>query len=76
MMCPEYGHKCNSAESVEVVEETFDSFEVKHANGTGFQDGDTVVIIKDLPVKGSPKAIKAGMKVKNITLAILQRLVS
>jgi len=31
-------------------------------------DGDTVVLIKGLPVKGAPKPIKAGTKVKNIKL--------
>ncbi|MCB0474821.1 MAG: alkylphosphonate utilization protein, partial [Flavobacteriaceae bacterium] len=33
------------------------------------QNGDTVIVIKDLPVKGAPKPIKAGTKVKNIRLA-------
>ena len=28
-----------------------------------------MVVIKNLPVKGSPKGIKAGTKVKNIRLA-------
>jgi len=28
----------------------------------------TVIIVKDLPVKGAPKPIKAGTKVKNIRL--------
>lgn len=33
------------------------------------QGGDTVVLIKDLPVKGAPRRpIKAGTKVKNIKL--------
>lgn len=41
---------------------------VKDANGNVLSDGDTVVIVKDLPVKGAPKAIKAGTKVKNIRL--------
>jgi protein PhnA len=41
---------------------------VKDANGTLLASGDTVVIIKDLPVKGAPKAIKSGTKVKNIRL--------
>lgn len=41
---------------------------VKDSNGNILQDGDTVVVIKDLPVKGAPKAIKAGTKVKNIRL--------
>jgi protein PhnA len=41
---------------------------VKDANGTILQDGDAVVVIKDLPVKGAPKPIKAGTKVKRIRL--------
>ncbi len=38
------------------------------SNGNELQDGDTVIVIKDLPVKGAPKPIKAGTKVKNIRL--------
>ena len=71
MMCPECGHEWNPNESIasteSVVEET-DSSVVKDANGTVLQDGDTVILIKDLPVKGASKAIKAGTKVKNIKL--------
>ncbi|MCH2234950.1 MAG: alkylphosphonate utilization protein [Crocinitomicaceae bacterium] len=40
--------------------------EVKDANGNTLKDGDDVTVIKDLPVKGAPKPIKAGTKVKNI----------
>jgi len=69
MMCPECGHEWNPNEPIEVVEEAIDSSVVKDANGAVLQDGDTVVIIKDLPVKGASKAIKAGTKVKNIKLA-------
>lgn len=69
MMCPECGHEWNPSETLEVVaEETTDSSVVKDANGTVLQDGDNVIIIKDLPVKGASKAIKAGTKVKNIKL--------
>ena len=68
MMCPECGHEWNPNEPIEVVEEVIDSSVVKDANGALLQDGDTVVIIKDLPVKGASKAIKAGTKVKNIKL--------
>ena len=42
---------------------------VLDANGNELQNGDTVITIKNLPVKGSPKPIKAGTKVKNIRLA-------
>lgn len=38
------------------------------SNGNELKDGDSVVVIKDLPVKGAPKPIKAGTKVKNIRL--------
>lgn len=68
MMCPECGHEWNPNEPIEVVEQAIDLSVVKDANGAVLQDGDTVVIIKDLPVKGASKAIKAGTKVKNIKL--------
>jgi protein PhnA len=67
-MCPECGHEWNPNELPEAVAEEPDSSVVKDANGNVLQDGDTVVLIKDLPVKGSSKAIKAGTKVKNIKL--------
>ena len=68
MMCPECGHEWNPKEQVESVAEEQDASIVKDANGNVLQDGDTVVLIKDLPVKGASKAIKAGTKVKNIRL--------
>lgn len=67
MMCPECGHEWNPDEIV-VPAENADTLVVKDANGNVLQDGDTVVIIKDLPVKGASKSIKAGTKVKNIRL--------
>ena len=70
MMCPECGHEWNPDENIEAenASEGADSIVVKDANGNVLQDGDTVVLIKDLPVKGAPKPIKAGTKVKNIKL--------
>ena len=41
---------------------------VKDVNGNQLQDGDSVIVIKDLKVKGTSKPIKAGTKVKNIRL--------
>ena len=41
---------------------------VKDANGNVLQSGDTVVVIKDLKVKGSTTVVKGGTKVKNIRL--------
>jgi protein PhnA len=42
---------------------------VHDAHGNVLQDGDTVVVIKDLKVKGSSSVVKVGTKVKNIRLA-------
>lgn len=66
MICPECNHEWNPND-VEEEESTRETV-VKDANGNILQDGDSVVIVKDLPVKGAPKAIKAGTKVKNIKL--------
>lgn len=41
---------------------------IRDAVGNVLSDGDNVTVIKDLPVKGSPKPIKAGTKVRGIRL--------
>ncbi len=45
-----------------------DASVVKDSNGTVLQDGDAVVLIKDLKVKGSSITLKQGTKVKSIRL--------
>lgn len=62
--CPECGNEWNAEE--DATQDT--SASIKDSNGNMLQDGDTVVVIKDLPVKGYSKSIKAGTKVKNIRL--------
>lgn len=66
LVCPECAHEWNPEDVAEEEVET--GLVVKDANGSVLQDGDTVVVVKDLPVKGAPKPIKAGTKVKNIRL--------
>ncbi|AFL85628.1 alkylphosphonate utilization operon protein PhnA [Belliella baltica DSM 15883] len=61
LTCPECGFEWK-------IEQPEEAFVVKDANGAVLQDGDAVVVVKDLPVKGAPKSIKAGTKVKNIRL--------
>jgi len=41
---------------------------VLDSNGNRLQTGDSVIVIKNLPVKGAPKPVKSGTKVKNIRL--------
>jgi protein PhnA len=60
--CPECGHEWSDEETKEKQPV------VKDANGNILENGDSVVVIKDLPVKGAPKPVKAGTKVKNIRL--------
>jgi protein PhnA len=62
MNCPECGNEWNADEVVE------DTSIVKDINGVVLAHGDSVVVMKDLPVKGFLKAIKSGTKVKNIRL--------
>lgn len=63
LVCPECGHEWNPKEVVEN-----NAPQVRDANGNILNDGDTVVVVKNLPVKGSPQPVKAGTKVKNIRL--------
>lgn len=63
LMCPECGHEWDPKD----VSDS-DELIVKDANGNMLKNGDSVIIVKDLPVKGAPKPIKAGTKVKNIRL--------
>lgn len=67
--CPECYNEWNPNEKIE--EDTLKAPEPKKvldANGNELNDGDSVIIIKNLPVKGSPRPIKSGTKVKNIRL--------
>ncbi len=73
MVCPECFHEWNpeevDASTSSATKEETASGKVIDSNGNELKEGDTVVVIKDLPVKGSSKAVKAGTKVKNIKLA-------
>lgn len=61
-VCPECAHEWQDAPNEEVHETVHD------AHGNVLQDGDSVVLIKDLKVKGSSMVIKQGTKVKGIRL--------
>ena len=61
--CPECSNQWNPKE-VELENE----LQVIDSKGNRLQNGDNVIIIKNLPVKGAPKPVKSGTKVKNIRL--------
>lgn len=61
--CPECGHEWKPSEVA-----TEGTLVVLDSNGNELQNGDSVIVIKNLPVKGASGPVKAGTKVKNIRL--------
>ena len=53
-ICPECAHEWSLSDAAE----SDSGLAVRDANGNLLQDGDSVTVIKDLPVKGFSKAIK------------------
>ena len=64
LICPECAHEWSAQHQAETASEST----IKDANGNVLADGDTIVVIKDLKVKGSSQVLKSGTKVKNIRL--------
>lgn len=69
-VCPECAHewKLTSPSAAAPVEADESELLVRDSNGNVLKDGDTVIVVKDLPVKGASSALKAGTKVKGIRL--------
>lgn len=68
-VCPECSHEWSvHTEGAESSEASKDDGVIKDANGNILQDGDAVIVIKDLKLKGSSGVIKGGTKVKSIRL--------
>lgn len=63
LVCPECAHEWEAAPA----DETPGSVR-KDAVGNVLADGDTVIVTKNLKVKGNPTPIKVGTKVRNIRL--------
>jgi protein PhnA len=66
LVCPECGHEWSPGSASAAGDS--DDIVVKDSAGNVLTDGDTVVVVKNLKVKGSPTGIKAGTKVRNIRL--------
>lgn len=63
LVCPECAHEWTTTTSKEEADTV-----IKDSNGNVLNDGDSVLVIRDLKVKGSSSSIKKGTKVKNIRL--------
>ncbi|MCK7578100.1 MAG: zinc ribbon domain-containing protein YjdM [Chromatiales bacterium] len=64
-ICPDCGHEWPQQGG---DEGDADAIVVKDANGQVLSDGDSVVLIKDLKVKGTSTTLKVGTKIKGIRL--------
>lgn len=67
-VCPECANEWVPANAaVEAVEVVPDGL-IRDANGNVLADGDNVIVLKDLNIKGSSSVVKGGTKVRNIRL--------
>ncbi|MBL0091891.1 MAG: alkylphosphonate utilization protein, partial [Piscinibacter sp.] len=66
-VCPEYGHEWPPGGGTALP--PTEMRVVRDANGAELKDADTVIVVKDLKIKGSSQVVKVGTKVKNIRLA-------
>jgi len=66
-ICPECAHEWSLSD---VAKATTDENVriIRDAHGNQLSEGDSIMIIKDLKVKGSSSVVKVGTKVKNIHL--------
>ena len=66
-ICPDCAHEWPQVATAD-SDEAGGIGEVRDAHGTVLQDGDAVLLVKDLKVKGSSLTLKRGTMVKNIRL--------
>ena len=68
-VCADCAHEWPIAAAPEVAAAAVeDELVVKDAHGNRLADGDAVILIKDLKLKGSSSSIKGGTKIRNIRL--------
>ena len=67
-ICPDCSHEWSEDHLKENTEEQAMDSVVKDANGNVLNDGDSVVVLKDLKIKGSSSVVKGGTKVRSIKL--------
>jgi protein PhnA len=66
-VCADCGHEWSVSASAGLTDEPAGHV-VRDANGNVLSDGDSVVLIKDLRVKGSSTTLKIGTRVKGIRI--------
>lgn len=67
-VCPECSHEWSPSASSETEAVAEDDGLIRDSNGNVLNSGDSVVVIKELKIKGASSVVKVGTKVKNIRL--------
>ena len=67
-ICPECSHEWLEQANPSSTSEDPTDAHIRDANGNILVDGDSVIVIKDLKIKGSSSVVKGGTKVRNIRL--------
>lgn len=67
-ICPECAHEWSKFTANASSEQEVSDGIIRDANGNALADGDAVIVIKDLKIKGSSSVVKGGTKVRNIRL--------
>lgn len=67
-VCPDCAHEWPMTASTDDEDGSEGDAVVRDANGNPLADGDAVILVKDLKVKGSSIVLKKGTKVKSIRL--------
>lgn len=68
LVCPECAHEWSPGAAAADAAPAEEGLVVRDANGNLLKDGDSVVVVKDLKVKGATSSLKVGTRVKNIRL--------
>jgi protein PhnA len=67
-VCADCAHEWPIAAPAAAVAEPSVAGAVRDANGNVLAEGDAVILIKDLRLKGSSQSLKGGTKIRNIRL--------
>lgn len=68
-ICPECANEWVPVAAADATAEPVSDGLIRDANGNVLADGDSVIVIKDLKIKGSSSVVKGGTKVRNIRLS-------
>lgn len=68
LICPTCAHEWTLSDEGNGESTSAEDTAVRDSNGNVLQSGDSIIVIKDLKVKGSSLVVKGGTKVKNIRI--------